>query len=142
MSRTFRTPQMLARRGSPASVLDDNVRVSDSGSDQNHRKDIHPSVADLIGDCKGCRRQHEMRQDFHAAFREHEISYNDAQEACHCHKVIDGNHFAAETLGLAPFLLRPFPLLDSDVAELISEGELVGQVLMARSALRQEDQRL
>jgi len=80
-------------------MSDDNVRVTDAGGDQDHRQDIHKRivagmVADLIGDGKGRSREHEMRQDFHAPFREHEIRQYDADKARHGYKVIDSKHFA------------------------------------------------
>jgi hypothetical protein len=78
-------------------------------------KDVHSCVADLIGDRERRRRQHEMRQDFHATLGEHEIGENDASEAYHANKIVDGMHFCrSNSCGRAQLSLEPFPSLDCE----------------------------
>jgi hypothetical protein len=94
------------RLGSSGSVSNDNEGVADSGDDQNDSQDIHEDVtsgvvADLIGDREGCRRQHEMRQDFHAPFGEHEIGHDNAYEAYDSNEIIDGLHQVRPTVSAA-----------------------------------------
>jgi hypothetical protein len=84
-------------------MSDDNEGVADPGDDQNDRQDVHwhvisGMVADLIGDGESHGGQHEMRQHFHAAFSEHEISENDAYEADDCNKIVDGLHSVGPTV--------------------------------------------
>jgi hypothetical protein len=84
-------------------MSDDNEGVPDPGGDQDDRQDIHGHigsgmVADLIGDRESHRGQHEMRQDFHAPLSEHEIGDNDAYEAYHRNKIVDGLHSIGPTV--------------------------------------------
>jgi hypothetical protein len=100
------SPSAAARLGSSGSVSNDNEGVADSGDDQNDSQDIHEDVtsgvvADLIGDREGCRRQHEMRQDFHAPFGEHEIGHDNAYEAYDSNEIIDGLHQVRPTVSAA-----------------------------------------
>jgi hypothetical protein len=63
------------------SMPDNNKDVTNAGGDQDYGQNVHwhvvsGMVADLVGDCERRRRQHEMGQDSHPAFREHEIGKN------------------------------------------------------------------
>ena len=60
-------------------MSDNDINVTNAGGDQDHGQSVHRHiasgmVADLVSDCERRRRQHEMGQDFRAAFSEHEIS--------------------------------------------------------------------
>jgi hypothetical protein len=100
------SPSAAVRLGSSGSVSNDNEGVADSGDDQNDSQDIHEDVtsgvvADLIGDREGRGRQHEMRQDFHAPFGEHEIGHDNAYEAYDSNEIIDGLHQVRPTVSAA-----------------------------------------
>jgi hypothetical protein len=84
-------------------MSDDNEGVADPGNDEYDRQNVHwhvvsGMVADLIGDRESHGGQHEMRQDFHASFGEHEIGENDAYEAYHCNKIVDSLHSIGPTV--------------------------------------------
>jgi hypothetical protein len=87
-------------------VPNDNKGVADPGDDQDHSQDIHEDVAsgvvaDLVGDREGRGRQHEMGQDFHAPFREHEIGHDNTYKAYDSNEIIDGLHQVCPTLSAA-----------------------------------------
>jgi hypothetical protein len=110
------SPSATVRLGSSGHVSNDNEGVADSGDDQNDSQDIHEDVtsgvvADLIGDREGRGRQHEMRQDFHAPFSEHEIGHDNAYEAYNSNEIIDGLHPVRPTVfGRAQLASRsPYP---------------------------------
>jgi hypothetical protein len=109
-SFTFRgeepSPSAAERRESSGSVSNDNEGVADSGDDQNDSQDVHQDVtsgvvADLISDRKGGGGQHEMGQDFHAPFGEHEIGHDNAYEAYDSNEIIDGLHQVRPTVSAA-----------------------------------------
>jgi hypothetical protein len=76
---------------------DDNERVANSSHDQDDGQDVHEQVtsgviAELVGDCEGRRRQHEMGQDFHASFSKHEVGDDNANETYDGNEIIDSLH--------------------------------------------------
>src|SRR5258708_17492001 len=78
-------------------MSNDDKGVADPGDDQDNSQDVHQDVAsgvvsDLIGDREGRSRQHEMGEDFHAPFREHEIGHGHAYEAYDSNEIVDGLH--------------------------------------------------
>jgi hypothetical protein len=82
---------------------DNDINVTNPGSDQDHGQSVHRHiasgmVADLVGDCEGRRRQHEMGQGSGAALGEHEISENRKYEANDGDKIVRGIHFGGPTL--------------------------------------------
>jgi hypothetical protein len=83
-------------------MSDDNEGIADPCDDQDHRQDVHwhvvsSMVAELIGDRESHSGQHEMRQDFHASFGEHEIGKYNAYEAYDANEIIDGLHSVRPT---------------------------------------------
>ena len=87
-------------------MSNDNKGVADPGDNQDDSQDIDQGVtsgvvADLISDREGCGRQHEMCQDFHAPFREHEISHDNTYKAYDSSEIIDGLHQVRPTVSAA-----------------------------------------
>jgi hypothetical protein len=87
-------------------VSNDNKGVADPGDDQDDSQNVHWDVAsgvvaDLISDRESRGRQHEMGQDFHASFREHEIGDYDAYETDDSNEIIDGLHGVRPTFSAA-----------------------------------------
>jgi hypothetical protein len=87
-------------------MSNDNKGVADSGDDQDDSQDVHQDVAsgvvaDLVGDREGRGRQHEMGQDFHAPFREHEIGHDNTYKAYDSNEIIDGLHQVRPTVSAA-----------------------------------------
>jgi hypothetical protein len=84
-------------------MSNNNKGIADPGNDEDDSQDVHHHVvscviADLIGDREGCGWQHEMGQDFHAPFSEHEVGDNNAYETYDSNKIIDGLHWLRPTL--------------------------------------------
>jgi hypothetical protein len=97
-------------------MSNDNEGVADPSDDQDDSQDIHLDVAsgvvaDLIGDCERRSRQHEMGQDFHAAFGEHEIGHDNTYKAYDSNEIIDGLHRVRPTVfGCMQLVSRsPYP---------------------------------
>jgi hypothetical protein len=88
-------------------MSDDNEGIADPSDDQDDRQDVHwhivsGVVAELIGDRESHGGKHEMHQDFHAPFGEHEIGKYNAYEAYDADKIIDGLHSARPTFSAEP----------------------------------------
>jgi hypothetical protein len=84
-------------------MSNDNEGVADPSDDQDDSQDIHEDVAsrvvaDLVSDREGRGRQHEMGQDFHAPFREHEIGHDNTYKAYDSNEIIDGLHQVRPTV--------------------------------------------
>jgi hypothetical protein len=78
-------------------MSNDHEGVADPSDDQDDSQDIHKDVAsgvvaDLVSDREGRGRQHEMGQDFHAPFREHEIGHDHTYKAYDSNEIVDGLH--------------------------------------------------
>jgi hypothetical protein len=87
-------------------MSDDDKGVADPRDDEYDCQEVHwhvvpGMVANLIGDRESHGGQHEMRQDFHTPFGEHEIGDNDAYEAYHCNKIVDSRHSTNPIVGRA-----------------------------------------
>jgi hypothetical protein len=99
-------------------MSNDHEGVADPSDDEDDSQDIHKDVAsgvvaDLVSDREGRGRQHEMGQDFHAPFREHEIGHSNTYEAYDSNEIIDGLHQVRPTVfGCEQLVSRsPYPTM-------------------------------
>jgi hypothetical protein len=99
-------------------MFDNNIDVTNSGGDQDYGQNVHwhiisGMVADLVGDCKRSRRQHEMGQDSHPALGEHEKGKYGKYEANDGDKIVQSIHFGGPTLSAGHDRhISRFPMLD------------------------------
>jgi hypothetical protein len=92
-----------------------NEGVANPGGDQNDRQDVHEQVisgvvANLISDRESRGRQHEMGQDFHTPFSEHEVGDDDAYETYDSNEIINSLHQARPILSVTCNYLLAVPL--------------------------------
>ncbi len=110
-------------------MSDNNIDVTNTRGDQDYGQNVHwhivsGMVADLVGDCERRRREHEMGQDSHPAFGEHEIGKNRKYEANDGDKIIYSIHFNGPTLSAdRDRHISRFPMLDCK-PEILSKPSL------------------
>jgi hypothetical protein len=99
-------------------MSNDDKGIADPSDDQDDSQDIHRDVtsgvvADLISDREGRGRQHEMGQDFHAPFREHEIGHDNTYKAYDSNEIIDGLHQVRPIVSAAcnSSAVSPYPIV-------------------------------